>query len=1240
MVFVSSFFDRSSDPPDKQPQPQPQPQQPALENGIVMKGMMSIQEELAIKNEQQHQQQQQPAPPYPQLIYGGTGVVDYGAPDSDSSPDNMVAHHHHHHVQLHGGWPQLAAAAGDGVAPPPPPMAGGGGGGGGGIGVGGVTGGPIPTKPAPLGGWMDGLFGCMRPVLSLIGKSHIMEMKSKQTEDWEIPYETISDMVWLGSGAQGAVFCGKLRNELVAVKKVREAKETDIKHLRKLDHENIVKFKGVCTQAPAFCIIMEYCPYGPLHKLLQDNGGIIPPQQLVCWSHQIALGMQYLHSHKIIHRDLKSPNILIGDNEVIKISDFGTSREWNEISTKMSFAGTVAWMAPEVIRNEPCNEKVDIWSYGVVLWELLTGEVPYKNVDSSQIIFGVGNNSLYLPIPGSCPEGFKLLIKQCWSAKPRNRPSFKIILQHLDIAGRELLQACAKEQYAGYYETQKSWREEIRSHMTKLTSNGMNIQKYEQDLIQKRKDEWKHAQDIRMMYERRLERTNTLYLQLSAYYLQLEQKEREIAEREKQLPYKQRKCGLLKRGPEKANRKRTPFSFPSMAAALPRGCGESTTPSPTAATAAPTGGYPGVVAPRATLYAQVNPSGHHGAKSVVVAAPPPAYSTLAPATTTTNQQPPVTAAPISQPLLQGATVAIAGGGGGGGGGGVPVTLTTTPSGRTKKLRHRRAGSGTFNSPKSSPNRDRRVQSEPETRHVKLVDTETQTEAMDISETDASPSPNVATKRMSTSLREEEEEENAVEDAVMPVDAQRSPVQPGRGVRQDEAAKRQQKVEEKEEAVDGGRSNVYRCSSKPQSEDDGEVPEDEENGNSISISTMTNSRSSDMMTTSGGGDQQQQQQQYRCGRLRNLEEEEADGDVEEYDDERECSSPDPIMDAMNSNERLDRACSDDDKIDTLDRKVNIMTERLQGSAAYSNLLNDNNVIVYRCQQKAPLDGSTILMKHPAAGGNLNVGGGGVGAFLYSTSTSGGGVAATMATTTTTTTTKTAAEEAAALERRLSEQHQQQQQAHGHHHHHPHHLHGHLEDERCTDSWTDEEGEEPVEELFNYALRRKSLGRLPIKRTRRCKHASNQTTCATVGPQAAGCASSSAVAGDLPIVHRKLPSNVTISDEENTSEYSRAPSSQRSTLESNPDLPVAIGLAAKKGQQQRTERLKKQTAMQKSTTSAKDTDDDDDEDDAVVVGESEVEQSEQSSESSSEDEAPSRIVKMKVAPVADVVNGNRV
>ncbi|XP_050073566.1 mitogen-activated protein kinase kinase kinase 12 isoform X1 [Anopheles maculipalpis] len=1124
--------------------------------------MKSILEE--VNQLERNNEHQQPAPPYPQVIFGNEYHHHQPAGSTVDAQDYM---HHPHHHHLHpamcaNGWAQLpmgmVAADGPGVGPV-------------GVGIAGVGVG-MSNKPA-TSGWMDGLFGCMRPVLSLIGKSHIMEMKSKQTEDWEIPYETITDMVWLGSGAQGAVFCGKLRNELVAVKKVHELKETDIRHLRKLDHENIVKFKGVCTQAPAFCIIMEYCPHGSLHKKLKDSGGIISPQQLVSWSQQIALGMQYLHTHKIIHRDLKSPNILIGEKEVIKISDFGTSREWNEISTKMSFAGTVAWMAPEVICNLPCNEKVDIWSYGVVLWELLTGEVPYKNVDSSQIIYGVGSNSLCLPIPESCPEGFKLLIKQCWSTKPRNRPSFKIILTHLDIAGRELLAACEKEQYEAYYQSQQSWREEIRSHMQEITSNRMNIQKVEQDLIQKRKDEWKHAQHVRMTYERKLERTNMICRQLSTYIAQLEQKEQEIMKREKQLAPQQRKCGFLKRGADKSNRKR-PFSFPSMGTALPGYPGDSTTPSPTAN---------GVTPAKATLYAELNPSGHPGARSVVATAgPPPHYSTLAPlqqasatpATATINPDSSTTVVPS------------------------PMAPTTTSSGRVKKLRHRRVGSGTINcSPKCSPCRDRRVQSEPETRQVKLVDTETQTEPMDISEPDVSPSPNVASKRMSASLREEEEEEKieteVIEDALRRL-----------GVNERLAGERTPGTEM--------RASAYRCSSKPQSEDDGEVPEDEENGNSISISTMTNSRSSDMMMTSGGGVPVTGEQNYRYLRRQqstqhhqeDLQEEEADGDVEEYDDEREDSSPDPIMDAMNRNERFDRVCSDDDKIDTLDRKVNSISEKLQQSAAYGNLLNDNNVTVYRTGIKqSGQGGKTILLKHPAAGSNLKpagAAGAGIGVYMYSGPHAGGLVAS-----------PGSVAEAKMIGEITMVEHEPKE----------------------NESWTDEEGEEPDQNTY-YVLRRKSVGRLPIKRGRRMKHSVGSGPSVSPGMVHHHHSSAGGGGDHLVIVHRKINSNVTISDEENTSEYSHAPSSQRSTLESNPDLPSVVLM--KSGR--RVDRIiQQQQPMHKSTTSAKDTDDDDvddDDDDDGNVPDSDLELQDSSDSSSDEVERVNR------RPVADVVNGNRV
>ena len=161
-------------------------------------------------------------------------------------------------------------------------------------------------------------------------------------------------------------------------------------------------------------------------------------------------------------------------------------------------------------------------------------EIPYRDVDSSAVIWGVGNSSLTLPIPSKCfPEGFKLLMQQCWSAKPRNRPSFKNIIMHIDIAANELVNICPDM----YYNLQIEWKEEIAHSLMRMKRNGRQDMSSddEAELIKKRKEELMHAQDIREHYEKKLLRANDLYMDLTACMLQLEQKEKELIRRESAL---------------------------------------------------------------------------------------------------------------------------------------------------------------------------------------------------------------------------------------------------------------------------------------------------------------------------------------------------------------------------------------------------------------------------------------------------------------------------------------------------------------------------------------------------------------------------------------------------------------------------------------------------------------------------------------------------------------------------------
>jgi mitogen-activated protein kinase kinase kinase 13 len=129
-------------------------------------------------------------------------------------------------------------------------------------------------------------------------------------DEFDIPFDELKDLQWIGNGAQGCVFKGHFRNEEVAIKKVKSKEEASIKNLKKLNHPNLVKFKGASFNGDQFyCIVMEFCPFGQLYTFLNSKkeNFYLKPALMIDWSKQIASGMQHLHLNKIIHRDLKSP---------------------------------------------------------------------------------------------------------------------------------------------------------------------------------------------------------------------------------------------------------------------------------------------------------------------------------------------------------------------------------------------------------------------------------------------------------------------------------------------------------------------------------------------------------------------------------------------------------------------------------------------------------------------------------------------------------------------------------------------------------------------------------------------------------------------------------------------------------------------------------------------------------------------------------------------------------------------
>lgn len=199
-------------------------------------------------------------------------------------------------------------------------------------------------------------------------------------------------------------------------------------------HPNVVLFLGACTKSPNLCIILEYCTRGSLWSLLHDTTIKMQWEFRKKMALDIAKGVYYLHSNKqpIMHRDLKSLNVLLDHALTAKLADFG----WTRIKAKVmtSKIGTYQWMAPEVIAGYKYTEKADVFSFGIILWELATRKPPYYGIDGTEVSKKVVNEDYRpkLSEKDNVPGQFLELMRKCWARDPDKRPPFGDVIKDLE----------------------------------------------------------------------------------------------------------------------------------------------------------------------------------------------------------------------------------------------------------------------------------------------------------------------------------------------------------------------------------------------------------------------------------------------------------------------------------------------------------------------------------------------------------------------------------------------------------------------------------------------------------------------------------------------------------------------------------------------------------------------------------------------------------------------------------------
>ena len=288
----------------------------------------------------------------------------------------------------------------------------------------------------------DGLRG-----VNLKAPCHISEkpqtagLSKKANEAWEIERKSIRLVKKLGAGQFGEVWMGVWNGTTeVAVKTLKPgtigAHEflEEAALMKKLRHPKLIQLYAVCTQEEPIYIITELMKHGSLLEYLRGDGKSLKPPQLIDIGAQVAAGMAYLEEKNYIHRDLAARNILVGEHLICKVADFGLARvideDIYEAHTGAKFP--IKWTAPEAAMYSRFTIKSDVWSFGILLYELITyGRFPYPGMNNTQVLEAV-QNGYRMPCPMGCPEHLYEIMRECWKGNAASRPTFETLQWRLE----------------------------------------------------------------------------------------------------------------------------------------------------------------------------------------------------------------------------------------------------------------------------------------------------------------------------------------------------------------------------------------------------------------------------------------------------------------------------------------------------------------------------------------------------------------------------------------------------------------------------------------------------------------------------------------------------------------------------------------------------------------------------------------------------------------------------------------